>query len=165
MKLRELQIKDAPFMLEWMRDKDINRFFAFDSKSVTLESAKNYIENAQGDKENRHYAIVDDEDQYMGTISLKKIDAKNKNAEYAISLRTCAQGKGYASFATKKLLEIAFVELDLFKVYLNVLSYNKRAIAFYEKIGFSYEGEFKHHLVKDGEFQNLKWYAKFREEK
>ena len=78
----------------------------------------------------------------------------DKNAEYAISLRAKAQGKGIASQATTTLLKIAFEDLNLERVYLNVLSDNKRAIRLYEKIGFVYEGEYK----------ALRWYSILRGE-
>ena len=84
----------------------------------------------------RHYAICDDEDAYQGTISLKDIDVENGTAEYAIVLRRQAQGKGYASFATREILRIAFEELGLHKVYLNVWKENAHAVGFYEHMGF-----------------------------
>lgn len=159
MKLRKLQLSDAPYMLEWMKDENINQFFRFDSSKSTLDSVKKYIESSKDDETNKHFAIVDDSDEYMGTISLKNIDKVNSNAEYAISLRTQAQGTGLAMFATLAVLKYAFEKLELNRVYLNVLSMNKRAIAFYDKIGFTYEGEFRQHVLKDGELQDIKWYA------
>ncbi len=100
----------------------------------------------------------------MGTISLKCIDRNDLTAEYAIVLRKKAQGNGYARQATRALLDKAFTEFGLNKVYLNVLSANKRAIRFYESFGFKYEGEFKNHIVIKGEPKDLKWYAIFRED-
>ena len=42
----------------------------------------------------------DQDDEYLGTISLKNIDLKNKNAEYAISTRKKARGTGANQQAT-----------------------------------------------------------------
>lgn len=44
---------------------------------------------------------------------MKNINFQDDNAEYAISLRKCAQGKGYAKIATEEVLAIAFQEMDL----------------------------------------------------
>ena len=44
-------------------------------------------------------------------------------------------------------------------MYLNVLADNEAAIRLYEHCGFSYEGEFREHLQREGIYINLKWYA------
>ena len=62
------------------------------------------------------------------------------------------------------LLEIAFHELDLERVYLNVLSDNGRAKRFYEKAGFRYEGRFRKHLKLRGEWRDWDWYSILKEE-
>ena len=96
---------------------------------------------------------------------LENIDFENKNAEYAISLHMDAIGKGYAKFATNAILDIAFNKLKLNRVYLNVLSKNIRAIKFYEKYGFIFEGESKEHLFHKGNFESLRWYRILASEK
>jgi len=157
--LRPLHINDAPRMLEWMHNKNVTEYFRFDGSSATIDSVCEFITNASCDKTSRHYAVTNDDNSYMGTVSLKNIDCENKNAEYAISLHQDAIGRGYARFATDEIMKIAFNELQLQRVYLNVLSINVRAIKFYEKYGFVYEGEFRKHLMHKGKLENLKWYG------
>lgn len=159
MKLRSLELKDAELMLEWMKDKDINKYYRFHSEAVTLDSIKDFITNSKTCDNNKHYAIVDDKDVYLGTISLKNIDMNNHNAEYAIALRKVAIGQGIARDATIDILNKAFEHFKLNKVYLNVIADNERAIKFYEKMGFIFEGEFIEHLFIDGQYKNIKWYA------
>lgn len=163
MKLRVLENKDAPFMLEWMKDKRVNRFFRFDSENIDEKSVEEFIKNSfKSDNNSYHFAIADDNDEYLGTVSLKKIDLKARSAEYAISIRYSAQGKGVGKFATQKILDFAFNELNLNRIYLNVLSENKNAICFYEKQGFTFEGEFYHHINIRGKLKSLKWYRMMR---
>ena len=160
--LRNLALEDIPYMLEWMHDKEINQFFQFDAEKYAYEDAERFIRNAQMDWEKRtafHWAIIGNNDEYMGTISLKNVDLKNKNAEYAISTRRCAWGTGLAKHATEEVLEIAFHELKLHKVYLNVIDTNIRAIEFYKKCNFQYEGEAKEHICINGRYVSLKWFA------
>lgn len=164
MKIRKLEKKDIDAMLEWMHDQKINQFFRFPAAEMTKESVEIFIKNSYTD-ENRHYALVDDSDEYLGTVSLKNINYEDMNAEYAISMRKCTWGTGAAALATKYILQIAFDELNLQKVYLNVLSNNERAVAFYKKIGFSYVGESKKHIKIKGRFYDLKWYEIQKETK
>lgn len=159
--IRKLEKKDAERMLEWMHDKEINHNFSVDFQTHTLEDAIDFIENSF-DERNQHFAVVDENDTYQGSISLKNISYTDYNAEYAVVLRRDALGKGYSQKATKEILEYAFNELGLNKVYLNVLEGNKRARRFYEKMGFKSEGMFEKHKYIQGEFQNLWWYAVFR---
>lgn len=165
--LRKLEKKDAAGMLEWMHDKEIQQNFRTNMLSRDYGDAFSFIENALVKPENGkdiHYAIVDDKDEYLGTISLKNFDLRAGKAEYAICLRRKAQGKGIARTATNQLLKKAFEEFGLERVYLNVLADNEKAIHLYEKCGFRFEGEFRRHLFLDGEYKNLRWYGLLKEE-
>ena len=164
-KLRSLDIKDAHLMLEWMHDPDIIKGFQKDLMHMTLEDAEGFCRAASSGMEitdgaSLHYAVADSEtDEYLGTISLKHLDLENKSAEYAVTMRKKAQGSGAASEATTLLLNKAFNEIGLHKVWLNVLSGNERAIAFYEKMGFVYEGILRDDVLRDGMFLEQRRYS------
>ena len=164
MKTRELELKDAEYMLEWMKDEGTKKVFKFNFNNMTLQDTQNFIINSREDNTNCHLAVVDENDEYLGTVSLKNIDYENMNAEYAISLRKKAFGKGASSLATSEILKKAFYDLGLKRVYLNVLSDNLRAISFYEKFGFIYEGEFKEHIFINNTLKNIKWYRMMKQE-
>lgn len=159
MRLRKLEKKDVPFILEWMKDPEVNCFFRFDPEKITENTVSEFVILAQDFSQSRHYACVNAEDEYLGTISLKHLNVQDKNSEYAISFRRSAQGSGAAGFATQEILRIAFKEMQLERVYLNVLEQNTRARNFYKKNGFSYEGTFYRHLCIKGVFNNLCWYG------
>lgn len=170
MRLRSLELKDAPFMLEWMHDTDIQQVFAKDMASMTLEDAETFIKDnctlpiqdrLDGDFDGKsiHFAVAGDEDEYLGTISLKNVDIVTRDAEYAISMRQVAHGTGAAKEATEQLLQLAFEKYHLHRVYLNVLDKNIRARKFYEKCGFVYEGQFRQALLKGDNYMDLNWYS------
>lgn len=165
--IRRLQPKDCKGMLEWMHDREIAQNFRADMMNKTEKNVLEFIEQADiipVNGKSIHYAIVEETDEYLGTISLKAINLEDKNAEYAISLRKAAQGKGVGYLATKELLDLAFNTFNLEKVYLNVLANNEWAIHLYEKCGFVLEGEFRNHLYLRKQYQNLRWYAMLKEE-
>lgn len=155
-RLRPLAAKDAPWMLEWMTDPDIVCFFRFDASGVTLENCRNFIAEAKEQKDCLHYAIVDASDTYLGTVSLKHIT--QTDAEYAISTRRCAHGTGAAMAATRQILDIAFRERKLNRVYLNVLADNSRANAFYRKVGFLFVRCEENAVMIRGAQKDLNWY-------
>lgn len=162
--LRELQVKDAPLMIEWMHDKDIQKSFQKDMMSITLQEAEAFCSASKvpaipAEGQSIHYAIVDENDEYLGTISMKDINLVNRTAEYAISTRKCVHGKGVAKEATRLILKKAFTDWGLHKVYLNVLSYNQAAIGLYERCGFICEGQSREHVYVNGKYEALKWYS------
>lgn len=156
--LRRLEEKDIPFMLEWMHDEEINEGFQKPFMQATSETALNFIKNSFSE-EDQHFAYVNEQDEYLGTISLKHISHVNDKAEYAIVARKCAQGTGAAKKATEELLHYAFTELGLHKVYLSVLAENIRAQKLYEKCGFKREGLEVDAVKIDGRYRDHIWYG------
>lgn len=131
MKLRKLKRTDAPLMLEWMHDDSVVHDMRTDFSTKTLEDCINFIELADDDSEYLHLAVVDDNDEYMGTVSLKHI--KDSNAEFGITVRKCAMGKGYSKYGMNQIINIGFRKLKLTCVYWCVDPHNERAIRFYDK--------------------------------
>lgn len=153
-------------MLEWMHDPTIQKNFQRDMLNATAKDVETFIKNSrkvsletliEGDSLN--YAIVNDDDEYLGTVSLKNISLKNKNAEFAIVTRNKCKGKHVGREATKLILSKAFNSIKLNKVYLNVLSNNSKAIKMYEQIGFHLEGIMKKQIVINNEYVDLVWYG------
>lgn len=137
MKLRRLQVKDAPLMLEWMRDRDITAGLHEDYSGRTLAQAEEFIRAAAVRADERHYAVASDEDEYMGTVSLRHIDPEGAVAELTVVMRRCALNKGYAMRGMIEALDIAFRDLKLGSVYWRVKADNVRAIRFFTKHGFN----------------------------
>ena len=134
MKLRKLEIKDAPFMLEWMHDKSVLEDLRTNFLSKTMEDCVNFINKSKNDDTNWNVAIVDEQDIYMGTVSLKNI--KMDSAEFGITIRSCAMGKGYALWAMNEAIRVGFEEMNIYSVYWCVSPDNHRAVRFYDKNGF-----------------------------
>ena len=156
-KLRKLEVKDATLMLEWMHDKEVTHYLKLDGSNATMDSVLAFIESASKcTTENLHYAIADENDVYLGTISLKNLDKDKSEAELAIVLHRNSMGKGVATMGIQQLLAIAFQDLKLKKVYLNVLQENNRAVNLYKKLGFKYTHTTE--IDFHGELKKLDWY-------
>lgn len=161
--MRRLKSEDRAGMAEWMGDKEITLYFNEDFSGYTLEKIEAFIENSFGET-NQHFAIVNECDEYLGTVSLKNIDMKHKHAEYAIVMRRSALHTGAAKAGTLELLNYGFHTLKLRRIYLNVLEKNQRAVRFYNRFGFTREGVFRKHIYKNGEWLDLVWYSMLVEE-
>lgn len=158
MHLRELELKDAPLMLAWMHDETVTGDLLTDFASKTIQDAERFIRSSLTDRGDLHLAIASDADEYMGTVSLKHIE--DGSAEFAITVRAEAMGRGYSWFGMKSIMEKAFGELGLERVYWCVSRRNLRAVRFYDKHHFrEAAGIPRKALERYKETGDLKWYS------
>ena len=108
MRLRKLEQKDAEFMLEWMHDESVVRHMSANFAEKTLQDCQRFIEYSQNCEEDLNLAIVDQDDTYMGTVSLKHINFQEKTAEFAITIRKEAMGQGYSAYGMQEIIRVGF---------------------------------------------------------
>lgn len=160
MELRKLEIRDAALMLEWMHDDTVVHNLKTDFFSKTLDDCCAFILDSQNSLNNVHLAIVDENDEYMGTVSLK--DIHDGFAEFAITIRNSAMGKGYSKYSMSEIIKIGIVVLNLNTIYWCVSPENARAVRFYDKNGYK---RIVPNLLpisdaySEREILNLIWYA------
>lgn len=158
MDLRKLELKDLPFMKLWMKDKSIVSMYRRDFSSMTDSQIIQFIKDSREDTYNRHFAIVSDEDEYMGTVSLKHIE--NLTAELAIVVRTEALHRGYAWFGIEAIIKEGFSELGLESIYWCVSRENVGAIRFFDKHNFHEVLDVPSSFIERyKEINDLKWYS------
>lgn len=158
-KLRELRLSDTDKMFEIVSDQDVANNFVFTRFPFSKNNLEEFIKDSWGNSKSVNWAIADEHDEYVGTISLKNINYIDRNAEYAIVIRKKYWGQSFAYEATKSIIEYGFNKLNLHKIYLNVLSSNQRANKFYQRFGFAEEAVFKQHMFINGQYENLHWYS------
>lgn len=160
MYLRKLELKDAQAMLSWMHDESVVGHLHTDFASKSLADYEKFIVASQNMENDAHFAIASDEDEYMGTVSLKHIDRDGGTAEFAITVRKESMGRGYSWFGMEAILEKAFSDFGLESVYWCVSRKNKRAVRFYDKHNFHEALDIPAEVLKryTGE-DDLKWYS------
>lgn len=133
--------EDAERYTEWMNDFETTDYTGRSGAIMTIEKEKEYLENHSGDE--ACFAIVRLEDnELIGTIGLEKIDHLNRKATLGIFIGDKeSRNKGYGTEAIKLLLDYGFNYLNLKNIKLDVLEFNKRAKACYEKCGFKEYGK------------------------
>lgn len=160
MRLRNLELKDAPLMLEWMHDPNVVEKLRGHFLEKTIEDCEVFIKAAGNKEHDIHLAIVTDEDEYMGTVSLKNIDRDNNSAEFAITVRKSAMGRGYSWWGMEEIIRLAFCRYALECVYWCVSRNNERAVRFYDKHNFHETVDISPVILDRYEgMENLKWYS------
>ena len=115
----------------------------------TLEGNRCYWRRNLEDKTREDFAIVTGDDRHVGNCGLVGIDRPRAKAEMWIYLGH-EYGAGWGSAALKELLDRAFDGLGLGRVSLRVVAGNQRAVAFYQRAGFTIEGRARADTVRDG---------------
>lgn len=141
MRLRELNLDDAKGMFCWFQDRAVTDFLHGDYSNYSIKDAERFIMYESKAQDEIHKAIVNDENKYVGTVSLRHIDRTEETAELAVVVQSDYFKKGYAWFAVAEILKYAFNTLTLRGIYWRVFSKNKRAIRFFDKHGFSMPDE------------------------
>lgn len=145
MKLRKLEQRDAPLMLEWMHDEGVVSHLGTNFAEKTIDDCTRFIRWANETDTDLHLAVADEQDTYMGTVSLKHI--ARGTAEFAITVRACAMGKGFSRFGMAAILEKGLQELGLSAIYWCVSRDNARAVRFYDKNGYARTEQVPDHIL------------------
>ena len=164
MQLRKLELRDAPLMMEWMHDESVVFHLATNFRDKTLEDCRNFVSWANNTDTDLHLAVADENDEYMGTVSLKHIH--DGTAEFAITVRACAMGKGYSKFGMAAILEHGLKALGLSAIYWCVSRQNARAVRFYDKNGYPRTETVPAHILSAYTPEQLRdfiWYAVTKE--
>lgn len=141
--LRVMTEADTDDVVRWRNSNSVSSHFVY-RKPLTREDHLNWIETQVKTGRVAQFIIVEAETQKaLGSVYLRDIDNTHHKAEFGIFIgEDSARGKGYGTIATSLILEYAFKELKLNKVFLRVFADNPQAIACYKKAGFVEEGVF-----------------------
>lgn len=72
--IRKILIEDVDNMLEWMHNKNVVEFLNKNFTSKTKQDCIDFINSLDNIKNEVHFAISNDNGEYLGTVSLKNID-------------------------------------------------------------------------------------------
>jgi RimJ/RimL family protein N-acetyltransferase len=86
----------------------------------------------------------------VGEIVLNDWEPANQACNLRILLGPAGRDRGLGTASVRLLLEYAFTQTDLFRIGLEVYSFNPRALRVYEKAGFVVEGRRMAAHVFDG---------------
>lgn len=105
------------------------------------------------------------DDKLIGVTGFENILWNNGTAVVYIGIGDESyRGQGIGLEALGLTLEFGFQELNLHRIQLTVLSYNKPAIALYEKLGFKREGTYREFIHRDGKRHDMYLYGILRNE-
>lgn len=156
LRLEPLRVEHLAHVMTWVNDRDVMQYFANRQTAISDAEERAYIESLAASNNDRAYSIFDG-DAYVGQCSINQIYWPAKNGRLFVVVRKEMQGRGYGPSAISRLLDVAWGELGLRKVWLIVRRDNKHAQAMYLKLGFDFEG-----VLRDEYFVGGKWFDMVR---
>ena len=156
--LRALEPADVERTLRWHNDAELYQTLVGPFRFVSREAEEKWLtEKLQYSTTEVNLAVcVRESAQHIGIITLRNIDPVARHGELGLFIgEPSARGKGYGRSAVRQLLDHAFNDLGLQRVYLFVLEENAVARKVYQDCGFELEGQLRRHAFKGGAWRNL----------
>ena len=102
-------------------------------------------------------AVLESTGEVVGHGEIGAVDQSNRSAFIARVLvgPSALRGKGIGSGIVERILQVAFGELDLHRVALHVLDFNRAAMECYERSGFQHEGTLRDARRHGQEYLNV----------
>jgi len=152
-KIRPLKLNDLDNIMGWVNDPEIVGRYAYFTKPFSRKQEEEWLKQKISSKTDIFYAIENGSGIYLGNCAIEKIHWPAKHGRLSITIGNKKErGKGHGFRAINLLLDKAFNEHDLHKIYLVVAVDNPRGIQLFKKCGFVEEGLLKDHYVIDGKY-------------
>jgi UDP-4-amino-4,6-dideoxy-N-acetyl-beta-L-altrosamine N-acetyltransferase len=135
----------------WRNNTNVRKFM-FSDHIILPQEHYTFILKLKDDNKN-FFWLVKKNEEYVGTISLNRIDFNNGNAYLGLYANPDNKVSGAGQILIGCLKKLAFNVANLHSLKLEVIDTNERAKLFFKKSKFSEEGRLKDFVNKSG-----KWY-------
>jgi len=150
--IRLMEDRDVPYKVKWINNPEIRHTLNFEYPISEIGTRK-WLNAIAGNPKRKDFIVCDKENNepigYGGFIG---IDVKNGKAESYMGIgEKNLHGKGIGLEVRKILLDYAFQELNLNKVYAYVWEKNTPMVKLNEKVGFQIEGLLRQDILSHGQ--------------
>jgi RimJ/RimL family protein N-acetyltransferase len=152
--LRPLERSDLEKSLEWLTDPLVNKYLSQNFKDLTVKQEEQWFDYIQDSHQDIVFAILEKSSgKHIGNCALHKIDQRKKTCELGIVIGDKDfWDRGFGTDAVKVLVDFALDDLEMSKIWLNVYTYNHRAIKVYENVGFKLVRVLKRNHLYNGKY-------------
>lgn len=156
--------EDMPSLYKWFSNVEFLSTYDYVLPiPMSKEKVDKMISNYNEENNSIVFAIRTTEGNIIGIAGYYDIIKDNMVATLFIGIGDENYlGKGYGKETILDLLNYGFNTLNLYRIQLNVISFNISAIKLYEKVGFQKEGTMKEFVLRNGQRYDLYMYAKLK---
>ncbi len=139
-RLRPLEKGDMELKVKWFNDPEVNKTLVLNEK-LQLEKSLKWFDKAIHDDSRRDFIIETKDGEPIGVTGLLEIDRVHGTAQcFCVIGQKEFWGKGIGTEAHSLLIQWAFDELKLHKIWAVVYTNNAAVLKLVKKLGFEIEG-------------------------
>ena len=149
-------------MKNWAGDKYVQSMYgepAYETPEEMEKLLDHYISGYVSGYKYRWAVIEKESGECIGQIAYFLVDESNSWGEIEYCIGTAYQGKGYATEATKAVIDYGFDKIGFNKVQICVRPSNIKSKRVIEKCGFEYEGTLRDYFFIDGKYEGRMYYS------
>lgn len=170
-RLRAAEREDIPTFLRWINDVDVAENLLFITPWSSIEEEQ-WFDSMMEKQPAEHVLVIEIKDQEsnqeyraIGTCQFVDINWRNRSSEVGIMIGDkTLWDQGYGTEVMRLLLDHGFASLNLHRIWLQVLTKNKRGIRAYEKAGFLHEGKFRQSEYQHGRYHDVQLMSVLKDE-
>ena len=154
--LRPMTEEDTDLIVAWRNSDGVRKHFIYQAM-FTKEGHLNWLKTqVETGKAAQMIICESDTDKPLGSVYIRDIDREHRKGEYGIFIgEDTARGRGIGTATAKLMIQYAFEELVLHRLFLRVYADNLRAVRSYEKAGFVREAYLKDDVYVNGAFRDI----------
>ncbi len=155
--LRPVKTTDAPIIQNWHNDPELRKVARAGERPTTLKHEKQDIRAAYESKDEVYLMVVKKiNNKEIGFVRGSWLTSSSRNVWLRMTIGDKqAWGKNYATDALRCFLEWLFYEQNVHRVTCETYATNRRAIRFFEKMGFKKEGVIREAHYIDGTYHDI----------
>jgi diamine N-acetyltransferase len=155
-KLRPLIREDLAYLRKWLDDAEIRGLIG-EVASMSKADSEKFLEKVCADTERVWFmVVVRENNKVIGEAGLLRMNRTWRTTDVSVIIWEREEwGKGYGREAVMLLLGHAFRQLNFHRVAIGVVSFNERALHFWEKLGFRREGIQRDEYYYDGKYYDF----------
>lgn len=160
--LRPLAETDHADVLAWMGDPEVVRYQLYetrDAEQVAEHIAKSAVATTLADKGDWVEFAIQFGDRVIGLVYFTISSIEDRTGEAGWALTRAFQGRGFAAEAARAVLDLAFGELSLHRVYAELDPRNDASVALCLRLGMRHEAHFVEHMMFKGEWADTAIYG------
>jgi RimJ/RimL family protein N-acetyltransferase len=139
-RLRPLEKGDMELKVKWFNDPKVNKTLVLNEK-LQLDKSLEWFDKAVRDDSRRDFIIETKDGEPIGVTGLLEIDRVHGTAQcFCVIGQKRFWGKGIGTLVHSLLLQLAFDEMNLHKIWALIYTNNQAIIKIIEKLGFKIEG-------------------------